>query len=596
MKLKLLLVLLSTLVAAQDLKTCIGEVLDTNPVVQERLKNYNATKENLINAKSGYYPKIDLSMGIGYEQTNRSALENSAPNTNKNFNIYQNSLKLTQNVFKGYETTYQVQEQNFKKISAAYSFVEKANDRAFKMANTYIELMKNRDLLETSKENVNIDKDILQKVQKLYDSGLTTLSEVNKIQSSLALAESNLVIQENALLNAEYNLHRVLGHSLELSQLQKPDLEVAMPSSLEEAASFAISNNPSLLVANYNIKLAKATHSKAKAPFYPSVDLEVSESFNKNLSGVQGETTAFKAMAVLTYNLFNGFADTASYQASISQLLQEVESKNDLKRQVIEGLSLSWASYVKLSEQLTHLKRYKKFSLKTLRLYTKEYDLGRRSLLDLLSTQNDFIGAKSQIITTEYNLLFAKYRILDAMGTLVSTLYNNKDVVYSKVALKGKDDTPLDTLQSPRDKDKDLITDDMDLCDNSLANEIKNIYGCKDKETTNIKQVERYEGFLFKDTQLLSDSQKRLELLIKQLKPYKLSQIKFDILGNAFDDSKTKSYLQLLSEQRAQLIQKALIKAGADKHNITIHANGDSGEMFIDDVQKNNRVDIVVKK
>ena len=64
-------------------------------------------------------------------------------------------------------------------------------------------------------------------------------------------------------------------------------------------------------------------------------------------------------------------------------------------------------------------KKYEKFSNKTLELYSREYDLGRRSLLDLLSAQNDLIGANSQIINANYNILFAKYRILDAMGILV---------------------------------------------------------------------------------------------------------------------------------------------------------------------------------
>ncbi len=156
---------------------------------------------------------------------------------------------------------------------------------------------------------------------------------------------------------------------------------------------------------------------------------------NKNLSGIQGENDKFRAMAYLKYNFFNGFADHASLQKSLSNMYQEQESKNILKRQVVEGLNLSWAANKKLDEQLVHLKDYKKFSLKTLTLYSKEYDLGRRSLLDLLSAQNDFIGSKAQLINTEYSMLFAKYRILDAMGTLVGAVVDDNSIVYSNVDL-----------------------------------------------------------------------------------------------------------------------------------------------------------------
>ncbi|MDQ1338273.1 MAG: outer membrane protein adhesin transport system [Campylobacterota bacterium] len=100
----------------------------------------------------------------------------------------------------------------------------------------------------------------------------------------------------------------------------------------------------------------------------------------------------------------------------------------------------------KLGNQLEHLNEYKKFSLQTLTLYSKEYDLGRRSLLDLLSAQNDFIAAKAQIISTEYSMLFARYRILDAMGTLVSTILGETDILYSNVGLNGRAPKNNDTL------------------------------------------------------------------------------------------------------------------------------------------------------
>jgi len=220
--------------------------------------------------------------------------------------------------------------------------------------------------------------------------------------------------------------------------MSKPTLNITLPATQEEAVEFAIENNPSLLVSEYNIKLAQATSREKKSNFYPKIDIEVSQSMNKNLSAIEGEDNRFRAMAYLSYNIFNGFSDSAELQKSISQINQEVETKNNLKRQVIEGLNLSWAANKKLQEQLVYLNEYKEISHKTLTLYTKEYDLGRRSLLDLLSSQNDFIASKAQIINTEYSLLFAKYRILDAMGTLVSTVVSDDETIYSNVGLNGK--------------------------------------------------------------------------------------------------------------------------------------------------------------
>jgi len=600
MKLKLLLpLLLSTALLSQDLKTTIEEMLSTNPTILERLKNYNSLKEDITIAKAGYYPKVDLSLGVGYEDTDKDT-----PTLGKqsfDYTVYQNSLKYTQNIFKGFETTYQVRQQKNRTISAAYNYIENVNDISFRAVDAYLLVLKNRDLLVTARSNVDINTEIFKKVQKLYDSGLTTLSEVNKIESSLALAKSNFVVQENTLLDEKYNLHRIVGRDLNIKEMKKPIFDIVLPKSMDEATQFAMGNNPSLLVSQYNIKLAQATYKENESPFYPSLDIEVSQSMNKNLSGIEGKDDRFRAMAYINYNLFNGFADSAKIQKSISNIHQEVELKNKLRREVIEGLRLSWAANEKLNEQLKYLKEYKKFSLKTLTLYAKEYDLGRRSLLDLLSAQNDFIGSKSQIINTEYSILFAKYRILDAMGTLVSTVIGDTNALYSNVGLNGTAPENKDSLPIRLDKDNDLITDDEDICNNSISNSMKNLYGCIFK-ADNIKRIERYSGFLFeyKSATLTDEGQEKVENLILQLKPSDLSKIKFDLIGHADYNKLKEKILLKLSELRARLIKKILIRAGAKRKNIQIHAKSNKAPMFINGsesaVKLNNRVDIIVKK
>jgi len=596
MKKKILItVSLALTLSAQDLRTTIQEVLTTNPIIQEKLKNYNATKEDITIAQAGYYPKLDLSIGVGNEDGE------TATGTDFDFSVYQNSLSLTMNIFKGFETVNQVKQQKNRTASAAYSYIESVNDTSFEMLNEYLKVMKNNELLGNAQANVDINKEILNKVQKLYGAGLTTLSEVNKIESSLSLAESNYVVQENTLLDVTYNMHRVLGRFLNTNEMIRPTLNVALPANIQDAAQYAIKNNPSLLVSKYNIKLAQATYQEKKSPFYPSIDLELTQQQNKNLSGIEGKYDNLKAMAYLRYNLFNGFADKAALQKSVSSIHKEVQIKNKLRREVIEGLNLSWAANEKLKDQLVHLKKYKKFSLKTLTLYAKEYDLGRRSLLDLLSAQNDFIGAKAQIINTEYSMLFAKYRILDAMGTLVQTVLGNENISYTNVGLNGHAPENLDSLPISYDMDKDLIPDDKDICANSLDLDMKSIYGCKiNLEDT--KRIERYSGFTFKSNtiEMTNTGQEKFNNLIQQITPYGLDKISISVLGNVDAESMLEQEIALLSQERAELIKQKLIKAGIFESNIVIISNDDQAPLVSNEdsssIQINNRVDIIVRK
>jgi len=421
--------------SAQDLKTSVQEIIDTNPVILERARNYKVTQKDIDIAVAGYYPKVDLSLGVGFEQTNRDTPIGGKESFD--FSVYQNSLKYTQNIFEGFSTYHRVEAEEYRTVAAAYSYVEKVNTTTLDMINTYLNLIKNQEILLTAQHNIEINKEILRKVKRLYEAGLTTLSEVNKIESSLSLSLSNFVVQENTLLDSAYNLERVLGRSLNPQEMIRPIITTELPMTREEAIKIALSYNPSLLASEYNVRLAKSTKKENESSFYPKLDIEVAENFNKNLATIEGKIDSFRAMAYLSYNFFNGFADTAALQKSQYSFYQEQEKKNSIKRQVVESLNLAWNAHEKLQEQVTHLIAYKKYSKKTLELYSKEFDLGRRSLLDLLSAQNDYIKSDVQIISTQYSILYAKYRIMDSMGTLVSSILG-KDAskIYESVSLQ----------------------------------------------------------------------------------------------------------------------------------------------------------------
>lgn len=433
-KIIILFIVLLIELSAQDLRTSVKEIINTNPVILERAKNYKSTQEEIDIAVSGYYPKLDLSLGIGFEQTNKNIP--SRGEESFEYSVYQNSLKYTQNIFEGFNTYHQVEGREYGTIAAAYSYVEKVNTTTLNMVNTYLELIKNQELLATAQRSIDINEEILRKVKRLYEAGLTTLSEVHKIESSLALSMSNFVVQENTLLDASYNLERVLGRRLDPQEMQRPMLETTWPKTRQSATKIALHYNPSLLASQYNVKLAEATKDEKKSPFYPKIDIEIAELANKNLSAIEGNEERFRAMAYLSYNFFNGFADNAALQKSKYTLYQEQEKKNVIKRQVIESLNLAWSAHEKLQEQVIHLIAYKKYSKKTLDLYSKEFDLGRRSLLDLLAAQNDYIKSDVQIISTEYSILYAQYRIMDSMGTLVSSILGDDAAqIYESVSL-----------------------------------------------------------------------------------------------------------------------------------------------------------------
>ncbi|NOQ31433.1 MAG: TolC family outer membrane protein [Helicobacteraceae bacterium] len=468
------ILLLQLSLEAETLKECVVDVLATNPKVVESLKHFNYTREDVTIAKSGYLPKIDLTSSLA----DGSFDGLSSDYKKDNIQSYQYSLKLTQNIFNGFATRHSTNAEEAKTTASAYSYIETTNDVAFNMSKVYIDVLQYKELLEIAYENIEISTNISAKVEKLFNAGHITLSEVNKVNASLELSKSNYVVIQNNLLDAKHSLHRVLGRYIDEKSMVIPFIDLKMPSSKDEIIALALKHSPTLIVSSYNIKMFQSLYKERKSFYYPKLDLDVTQSAVKTSATYRGDSNEFTAKLNLSFNFFNGLEDSAKLQQAISQVQKEISAQDDLKRQVIEQISLAHTSHMKLQEKMKHLLKYKEYSFLTLDLYTKEYDLGRRSLLDLLTAQNDLISAKKQIAEGNFEILYSKYKILDAIGMLVIEVLKEENPSLANVGLsKTKNNITDDTISINNDYDNDKILNNIDISSNSKKDDKINSYG-----------------------------------------------------------------------------------------------------------------------
>lgn len=450
---------------ATTLKEVVTDVLNTNPIIKERLHNYRATRADLRGAEAGYYPTMDLEMGIGKDYKGEFTT-----NVNKHYDIFESALILRQNLFHGFSTQERVNYQQMRALAAAYSYLEKANDVTLQTIKAYIDLLRYRDMLANARKHVRHIEKLNEKVTKAYKAGLTKMSEVSKVRSSLSSARSNMLVARNRLANALYTFRRITGRTVSLKQLRSVSFKLPLPKDQERATMFALEYNPSLRVGKYNIKGAEALYRESKSKFYPTIDAEISANYNDGLNAnmhYPDREDGVKAMLKLRYNIFNGGADEAARVNKMSKVSQEIEVTNDLRRQVMEGMDLSWSTYELSKSQIPMLEQYRNQSRETLKLYWKEYNLGERSLLDLLATESDLKRANDELIDARYNMLLAKYRILDAMGLTMASVIGDVKHVYKKVGLFNRGKSKQDTLPVSYDPDHDGVPAAKDLCADS---------------------------------------------------------------------------------------------------------------------------------
>lgn len=398
---------------AETLTEAITEVMQTNPQVRSQVFNRLARDEEVSQAKGGYFPTLDVEGAVGwadYQEPDVGAVD-----------PWEANISVRQNVFRGMATMNEVKRQKARVNSSAYRLQGVSENLALRTASAYLEVLRNEEIKKLAGENLLTHQRIADQVALRSKSGVGSQADAEQVQSRLSLAQSNVVVTETNLIDARTNYYALVGHLPgDLTRPVAPD--GWMPPSLEDAEKIALEEHPTLKSAHSDLKARKHQEKVAASPYYPVLDLELDQNWSEDTSYSEERVESTVAMVRLRYNLFNGFKDK-SRKLETKQLVGEArEIKNNTSRQVVESLRLSWMSYQAVLDREEYVKLYVESSQATADSYSKQFDLGKRTLLDVLDTEAELIQAKKDLIDVTYDGLYSQYRILNGMGRLVNTL------------------------------------------------------------------------------------------------------------------------------------------------------------------------------
>ena len=167
---------------------------------------------------------------------------------------------------------------------------------------------------------------------------------------------------------------------------------------------------------------ARASQDSAKSGYYPTLELQASEDLTRNQNGLTGESKSSSVEVAFRYNLFNGGADRARVARAAHQLSQAQDLRDKACRDVSQTVSIAWNDSLRLTEQLDFLGQHELSTRKVRDAYRQQFDLGQRTLLDLLDTENELFDSRRAQANAGYDLELARARVLAPLGRLLPTL------------------------------------------------------------------------------------------------------------------------------------------------------------------------------
>jgi len=403
------LLLTANIGQAETLKQAVEVMLQSHPEVRSGAYNRLGRDEEVREAKAGYLPTLDFSVGYGVQEIQEPESDTLYPE------LY--TLGLRWNLFTGLATKNEVDRQKSRVNSSAYSLQATADQIALKTARVYVGVLRERELLALANEDLRTHLRIADQIKLRSDAGVSSTADSDQVAGRVSLAQSNVIVAKTNVADAESNYLAVVGHLPE--DLQEPDDPTAfVPGTLEDAEKLAVDLHPTLKSANSDLTARQEQHEVAKAPFWPKVEVEVDQNWENDYDD-PGRNDSLIALVRLRYNLFNGFYDDARRVETTHLVNEAREIRNSTQRQVIESIRLSWMAYQAVKDRIKYLDDRVTATVATAESYTKQFNLGKRTLLDVLDTEAEVIDARKNLVTARYDGLLAQYRILNGVGSLI---------------------------------------------------------------------------------------------------------------------------------------------------------------------------------
>ena len=244
-----------------------------------------------------------------------------------------------------------------------------------------------------------------------------------------------------------------------------------MPASVEDAEQIALANYPILKSAKADIDARVAQYNVAKSNYYPKFDVAADHKWEEDVDYPESYEE-FTATAIVRFNLFNGWKDKARIAEIYKLICEAREIRNNTHRQIVESIRLAWVAYQSSVGQLAYLENYVKATNITAEAFSKQWNIGRRTMFYFLDIEAELINAKIDLVNAYYDKIFAQYRILSGIGKLVHTLglqWPLESQVEEEVQIEVQvEETP--------DKDKSAAKDAKEQIKQSLNEYIKNSY------------------------------------------------------------------------------------------------------------------------
>ena len=400
-----------------SLEDCIDYALKNNISLKQSQLNIELNNNEYFQSKMELLPSVNISNSFN---NNRGRYIN--PFTNEFDEEISSSLNLSYNsnfsLFNGFKNINQIKKAANESLKSIYDLESAQNDLISSIALSYLQILFNEELYQTSQTQLDLTKNQENRIQTLVEAGSMAQGELLNIQSQLALEEQQLIQAENQL-----NLSKLqLAQLLELDQYENLNvlkLDIKVPifkiqNNINTDYAIALNTQSSIKSSELQINSAIYDLKIAKANYLPNLSIGYRIStlyldnvndmftFNEQLENNQ-QSAIYLSLNIPIFNKWSVRNSVAQSKIQIenSHLIAQ-QAKNQLRKNMEQAYADQLAAYKKYQATQKAVIAFKE-------AYTyinERYELGMVNSYEFNESKNNLITAESDELRAKYDLIF----------------------------------------------------------------------------------------------------------------------------------------------------------------------------------------------
>lgn len=432
------------------LERCIQLAIENSFAVLRAQNTLDLTGASLIQAYGQFLPDLRVSAGFTPITVNNSLQGQLNPfDSTLFFNLRGSegksanyNISSSLNLFNGFSDIASLRRAMKQKDADTYSLTRAKQDIAFNVAQSYLQVLLNEELLRIAKENLKSSQERLRQFQEQTRVGSRAIADLYQQEAQAANDELTVIQRENTLRNSKILLLRQIRADLEKEYAfaVPPSDTILLNLDVKNSAMMiqsALATRADLKAREKSIEAALWSVRAAEGNYLPSLNLSFSygaTAFTQDRLTIDGqprppavlpnfsrqlrEQTSYNLSLVLSWNIFDRFTrELQLQQAKINEKNSQLAFE-ELKLQIIGEVKQAMGDYNAAVLQLASSEKGLISAKQAYETVAKRYEVGSANFVELITQQAALVQAQSNRAQALFNFTFQKKILEYYLGTI----------------------------------------------------------------------------------------------------------------------------------------------------------------------------------